>query len=659
MSRAILWQALPHRQNESHMAHFLKYVSQNYAKSVRNWESLYQWSVSDLGSFWQAVSEYCGIRWQKKSDKAFTAPPVGHLIGASWFEGAKLNYCENILSAFDGRSEDFAIIAYSEGDTATYITAAQLKREVHRMSETLKRYGVKKGDHVAAVLPHTYQAIVAVLATAAIGAVWSSCSPDFGAAGIYERFHQISPKVLFYAQSYVYQGKFYDCRLSMQEVVEKIECLRHVILIDSLKEQKVKLRVDSLLYEDIVSSVDADSLALVYEPMNFDDPLFTLFSSGTTGLPKCIVHGVGGTLLQHKKELMLHCDLKAGEKLLYFTTCGWMMWNWSLSSLSLGATLVTYDGSPSYPSLTRLWDILAQEQVQTFGTSPRFLSFCQSQGLHPISSHDLSYLRTILSTGAPLSVDSFHWVYEQVKKDVHLASISGGTDIISCFMLGNPLLPVCAGEIQAPGLGMAIDAYDEEARSVRDGKAELVCTKPFVSMPVSFFNDPEQRRYKEAYFSFYDTQDIWHHGDFIEWKQDGGIIVYGRSDATLNPGGVRIGTAELYRWVESQKGIADSLAVEYKQANGEGDIVLCVKLQDASEWNEAFCHRLKSLIRTHLSPRHVPKYLFLVQDIPYTRSGKKMELAVAKALRGETITNLSSMQNPQSIEEYYQLAKVL
>jgi acetoacetyl-CoA synthetase len=515
---------------------------------------------------------------------------------------------------------------------------------------------------VAGVLANSIEAIVAMLATASIGAIWSSCSPDFGAAGITDRLSQVEPKVVFFTSGYRYNGKWFDCRKTIDQCLGLLPTVTRKILVGhGIKDATGNFAEgdwDSFLKLGGLDPKKSKPLSIEFVATSFDHPLYIMFSSGTTGIPKCIVHGAGGTLLQHKKELILHTDVKADDKLMFFTTCGWMMWNWMVSTLSTGASIVIFDGSPSFPDLSALWKIVDDEGVTIFGTSPKFIQACINAEFRPNSVFSFNQLKTILSTGSPLLPEHFEWVYDCIKSDLHLASISGGTDIISCFVLGNPLIPVRVGEIQSPGLGMAIDAWDESGKSVSQEKAELVCTKPFVSMPVQFWNDPTGDAYTAAYFRHFTDPVVWWHGDFIEKTPHGGVIIHGRSDATLNPGGVRIGTAEIYRQVDTMAEIDDSLAIGHR-VDGDVEIILFVKLATGYELDEALSRRIRDGIRRNLTQRHVPARIIPVRDIPYTRSGKKVELAVTKAIHGETIANISALANPAALDEYREIASQL
>lgn len=651
-----LWTPSPQRVHQTLMNSFQNFVTSRIKREFISYQDFHAWTVQDLDLFWELLSEFVGIQWQQVPTKAFTPGPS--IRSATWFPEARLNFAANLLPA---PSDDIVLVCHAEGLDRREFTARQLWNAVARCAEALKKLGVVPDDRVAGVLSNGPEAIIAMLATASLGAVWASCSPDFGSTGVFDRLSQIAPKVVFVTKRYIYNGKENAVGSNLFPVLERLSPQAKIIVSDPLAKKQVGEFDEFAAFYDSVSvsgKTESQPLSIDFAPRKFSDAQFILFSSGTTGLPKCIVHGVGGTLLQHKKELMLHSDIRKGDRLMFFTTCGWMMWNWMVSALGCGARVVTFDGSPTHPTPERLWDLARKEQLTHFGTSPKFIGTCMtSEYGEPTANGLLPHLRCILSTGSPLLPAHFEWIYKFLP-DVHLASISGGTDIISCFMLGNPTLPVHSSEIQCAGLGMAIEAWEDESRPVRGRKAELVCVKPFVSMPVGFWNDANGEKYRNAYFNHYKNRDVWRHGDFVEITERGGVIVYGRSDATLNPGGVRIGTAELYRAVETIPYIADSIAVGQ---NWQDDvrIVLFVKLRAGEDLSEERAKEIKTKIRKELTPRHIPALVLQVADIPYTRSGKKVEIAATQAIHGQEIPNKSALMNPESLEYFINLRNTL
>ena len=612
---------------------------------------LHEWSILNSETFWRATAEFCGLvadgfDTSKCRGLDRMAPP-DDVLGPRWFEGARLNFAENLLRYSDDRP---AIISWNERGKQQRLSFAELGGEVSRIATALRDMGVGVGDCVAGFLPNIPETIVAMLATTMLGAVWSSCSPDFGVQGVIDRFGQIEPKVLVCADGYRYAGKEIDCVQRVRELAARIPSITNVIVVPYLVE-----RVD---IASIPRAVRWDSLRRVgaapsFVRLPFDHPVYVMYSSGTTGLPKCMVHGAGGTLLQHLKELVLHTDLTRDDRMFYFTTCGWMMWNWMVSSLAVGATVVLYDGAPFRPRSDILWDMIDAEQVTVFGTSAKYLALAEKADVVPANSHNIDALRSILSTGSPLAAHSYDYIYEQIKPDVHLASISGGTDIISCFALGNPTAPVYRGEIQCRGLGMAVDAFDASGNPGVETPGELVCTLPFPSMPVSFWNDPDGSRYRAAYFEFY--PHVWRHGDWIELTANDGVIIYGRSDATLNPGGVRIGTAEIYRQVEQLPEVLESIAVGQEigsDAAGDVRIVLFVKLREGIALSDELITRIRSRIRENTTSLHVPKVIVQVPDIPRTVSGKITEIAVREVIHGRPVMNIEALANPGALEYF-------
>ncbi|MEM7045073.1 MAG: acetoacetate--CoA ligase [Pseudomonadota bacterium] len=641
----ILWQPSEQRIADANLTAFLSFLAEEMDEAPVTFGALRGWSVDRPEAFWPAFWRFAGIEASRPWDQVLT--DGGKMPGATWFEGACLNFAENLLRH---RDDHPAIIAWTEDRQRRAISYGELYLAVARLAAALKSDGVGVGDRVAAVMPHTIETIVAMLATTSIGAIWSSCSPDFGKQGLVDRFGQIDAKVLITIDGYRYNGKPQDIGSKIGELVAELPTLKRVVLVPFLNaDTKPDGLGNAVLYTDYT---DNDASDVSFEQLPFDHPGFILYSSGTTGVPKAIVHGTGGTLLQHQKELMLHTDLKREDMLFYFTTCGWMMWNWQVSALGTGATVVTYDGSPFYPDGNKLFDILQEDRISHFGTSAKFIDAVKKAGLSPATTHDLSTLRAVLSTGSPLVAESFDFVYDNIKNDLHLASISGGTDIVSCFVLGNPIGPVHRGEIQTAGLGMAVEVWDDDGKPVQGERGELVCVKPFPSMPVSFWNDPDGSRYRGAYFERF--PGIWTHGDMIEQTPNGGYVIHGRSDAVLNPGGVRIGTAEIYRQVEQIDEVVESIAVG-QDWQGDVRVVLFVRLRDGITLDDALIDRIRKRIRQNTTPRHVPAKVVQVADIPRTMSGKIVELAVREILHGREVKNVEALANPKALDLYRDL----
>ena len=634
-----LWEPSADQIAQSNISKYIKWLSESRSLNFANWDELYAWSVKHNVDFWQSIWELSKIRHSTPYNSVLTN---SNMPGARWFEGARLNFAENLLRYRDERT---AIIFQDETGRSGRLTYAELYRSVATCAARLRRLGVKRDDRVAAFLPNGPEAVIGMLAVTSLGAIWSSCSPDFGLEGVLNRFEQIAPKILFATNGYSYHGKIFRTMETVDKLRERISSIERVIVVAGLDEP-VPGDDQHLPYEQFISEPSDE---ILFEPTEFDQPVYIMYSSGTTGTPKGIVHGAGGTLLQHFKEHHLHANLTRDDVLFYFTTCGWMMWNWLVSGLQIGATIVLYDGSPVWPEKKRMWDMTDELGITVFGTSPRFLSVCEQEGLFPSRDNKLTSLKSILSTGAPLSAENFSYVYNKVKPEVQLSSISGGTDIISCFMLGNPILPVYSEQIQCRGLGMAVEVFNDRGKSVVNEVGELVCTKPFPSMPVKFWNDPDGTKYRDAYFDFF--PDVWRHGDYIKLTPEGGLIVYGRSDATLNPGGVRIGTSEIYGPVEGLSEIADSIVVAQSWKH-DSRIVLFVVLADGGRLNSELKERIRGTIREKASPRHLPAVIAQVDDIPRTLNGKKVELAVHKAIHGEEVTNLAALANPNSLDQF-------
>ena len=639
-----LWSPSAAQFANSRMDAFRRQMNEQLGLSLADYAQLHDWSINQPADFWASLAGFFGVRFSS---------PASHILdeGADmtevrWFSGATLNYAEHLLQ---GAPEQPALISISECSQRTELSYAELNAQVAGLQRSLRAAGVSIGDRVAAVLPNAWQAVVAMLATTSLGAVWSSCSPDFGSRGIIDRFGQIEPKVLIACSSYQYAGKPIDLTERLTEVVQQLPSVGQLILVPGPVAIESSPPADSAWAIHLWESFYQPSGTPEFAALPFDHPLYILYSSGTTGAPKCIVHRAGGVLLQHLKELGLHSDLHPGDRLFYYTTCGWMMWNWLVSGLAVGATLVLYDGSPFHPHNERLIDLIDSEQINTFGISARYLAALEKSGAKPLHSHALTSLRAVLSTGSPLSPEGFDYVYRDIKTDLRLSSISGGTDIVSCFALGNPVLPVWRGELQSPGLGMAVEIWDERGQRVEGKKGELVCTRAFPCMPLGFWNDADGSRYRAAYFERF--AGVWAHGDYAEQTEHGGVIIHGRSDTVLNPGGVRIGTAEIYRQVERIEEVLESVAIG-QQWQGDVRVVLFVLLREGVEPDEALQQRIRREIRLHATPRHVPARIIAVEDIPRTRSGKIVELAVRNVVHGQSVNNTEALANPEALEYF-------
>ena len=642
-----LWQPDARDIKTTEIAKFADFVREQTGFDwYGDFQKLWQWSVDDSPLFWNCLWDWHGIIGEKGARDLINPE---QMPGAQFFPDAKICFAENMLANADDRP---AIAAHSENGTLTTLTRAELKSKVMALAGWLKSVGVTPGDRVAAYVANIPEAIIMMLATSSIGAVYSSCSPDFGIGGARDRFSQIEPKILLAVDGYHYGGKRMERMPIVQELVEDIPSIEAVLIVPYLDQAPdVSRLTNATLFDDALSADPVTD----FHRVGFNDPLYILFSSGTTGAPKCIVHGVGGTAIQHIKELRLHSDVKAGDGLFYFTTCGWMMWNWLVSGLMVGAKIVLYDGNPFYPGPERLWEMAASEKLSHFGTSAKYIDAVKNAGYRPADHVDLAPLRALLSTGSPLSADGFDFVYEAIKSDVQLCSISGGTDIVSCFVLGCPTQPVYAGEIQTRGLGMAVDVLDDERNPVRDQQGELCCVKPFPSMPVRFWNDADGSKYKSAYFEHFDG--IWRHGDWATLNERGGLVIHGRSDATLNPGGVRIGTAEIYRQVEAFDDILEALVIGQ---NWQDDVrvVLFVKMVAGATLDDDLIARIKAAIRSGATPRHVPAFIIAVADIPRTRSGKITELAVRDIIHGRPVKNTEALANSEALAHFQNLPQL-
>ncbi|HEY0179295.1 MAG TPA: acetoacetate--CoA ligase [Dokdonella sp.] len=644
-----IWEPSAERIERANLSRFTRFVRENTGNDdIRSYVPLYEFSIRSPEKFWPLVWEFCGIR----ASGEFTPVLVDgdKMPGAKWFPHVRLNFAQNLLRYKDER---LALVFRNEWGHKREYSYASLHAEVGRLAHALRAAGVGPGDRVAGFLPNMPETVIAMLAAVSLGATWSSCSPDFGVSGVVDRFGQIAPKVLFAADAYGYGGKRFDCLAKVRGVLERIPSVEKLVVIpyaDAAPDLD-GLR-DAIAWPDFVGDGEH---APTFEPLPFDHPLYVMYSSGTTGVPKCIVHGAGGTLIQHLKELVLHTDLKREDRLFYYTTCGWMMWNWFVSGLAVGATLVLYDGSPSYPDGNALWNLADEVGISVFGTSAKWLAAIEKEGVKPRQTHKLQNLKTILSTGSPLAPESYDYVYRDVKDRVLLASISGGTDIISCFALGNPLLPVYRGELQCRGLGMKVEILDDAGKPVREQKGELACTAPFPSMPVFFWNDADGEKYRNAYFSR--VPGVWCHGDHAMLTEHDGIVIYGRSDTTLNPGGVRIGTAEIYRQVEQVPEVLESIAIG-QQWQGDERVVLFVRLRDGVALDDELRERIRAQIRTNTTPRHVPAKIVQVADIPRTISGKITEVAVRDVVHGRPVSNTDALANPQALELYRDLPEL-
>jgi acetoacetyl-CoA synthetase len=646
-----LWRPSEARVADANLTRFIKCLNARRGLKLHDYGELYAWSLAQPEDFWSELARFTDVRadWgQGPVLENRSAMP-----GARFFPNARLNFAANLLRFADDQP---ALVFRNERGTRRTLSYRELHAQVARIADGLRAAGVAAGDRVAGYLPNIPEAVIAMLATASIGAIWSSCSPDFGVHGVLDRFGQIAPKVLFTADGYFYAGKKPDSLAAAAEVLAKLPSISVLVVIPYVEPEPDLQRLGAAAARTRRwAAFGTAGRAPVFADMPFNHPLYILYSSGTTGVPKCIVHGAGGTLLQHQKEHVLHVDLTRNDRMFYFTTCGWMMWNWLVSALATGATLVLYDGSPFHPSPAALWTLAHEERVTVFGTSAKYLSALEKHKLETADYLDLSALRTILSTGSPLLPEGFDFVYRSIKADVQLASISGGTDIVSCFALGCPTRPVWRGEIQCRGLGMAVDVVDENGRPVRGERGELVCTAPFPSMPVGFWNDPGDAKYRAAYFERF--PGIWYHGDYAAITEHDGVVIYGRSDAVLNPGGVRIGTAEIYSAVESLPQVAEALAIG-QDWEGDVRVVLFVRLQAGCQLDDALKREIRTTIRTQTTARHVPAKILAVPDIPRTLSGKITELAVRNVVHGLPVKNVDALANPAALEHFRDLPEL-
>ena len=642
----VLWRPSSKIKEESNLNQFIKnFVDEFKNQSDVKYEELWKWSIEKPEKFWDSIWDYSNVLGEKGE---ILLKDNDKMPGARFFPNAKLNYTENVLK---NKNEHLAIISEREDGLKSKISTLELKDKVLKLAGWLKENGISKGDRVCAYMPNCPETIITMLATASLGAVFSSCSTDFGVAGVLDRFQQIEPKILVTVDGYLYNGKAIERHEEVHQIVQGLNTLQNVLILKYLNENHLKY---SFSYKDFDSVYRSKPLEN-FTKVNFNDPLYIVFSSGTTGAPKCIVHGVGGVLLQHAKEHKLHANIHKGDRVFYFSTCGWMMWNWLLGALFSEATIILYEGSPFYGGPNKLWDLAEKEKINLFGTSAKYIDAVRKSGYKPNKHNQLKFLKCLCSTGSPLSPESFDFINKFINSDMQIGSISGGTDILSCFVLNNPLDEVISGEIQCRGLGMAVDVFDEEGNSVTDTPGELVCTKPFPSMPVMFWNDPDGKKYQEAYFDYY--PNVWRHGDWTKLTKRGTLVIFGRSDATLNPGGVRIGTAEIYKVVESFEEILESIVIG-QEWEDDIRIVLFVKLKEKASLDEKLKTEIKNKLRQLVSPRHVPAKIISVADIPRTRSGKITELAVRDVIHGKKIKNIEALSNPEALDLFKDLSEL-
>ena len=639
-----LWKINKRKLNKTNLALYSNFIKKSYkVNSSNDFNKIWKWSVDNPKFFWKSIWDFTKVKGElgnillQESDVFFKN---------KFFYDTRLSYAENLLKK---NNKNPAIIFKSENGYKTILSWKDLNFNVAQISEWMKLNGINKGDRVAAYLPNLPETVIAYISTSTLGAIWSSCSPDFGTAGVIDRFSQISPKILFIGDKYFYNGKKINILERLPEIINKVPSIKKIVVVPypGTEIEKKNIRIETYDWNKLIISKKINKIQYVMS--NFNDPLTILYSSGTTGKPKCICHGIGGVLLQHNKELQIHSDVKENDRVFYFTTCGWMMWNWLVGSLSSGATILLFDGFPMYKKDDLLFEFASEEKATLFGISAKYIDTLNNNKVIPKNNYDLSKLRTICSTGSPLSKDGFRYIYNNIKENVHLASISGGTDIVSCFVLGNLFQPVNVGEIQNKGLGMDVDIFNEKGFSIKNTKGELVCKKPFPSMPIKFWNDEGDKKYKAAYFEKY--KNIWHHGDFAKITNNGGFIIFGRSDTTLNPGGVRLGTAEIYNEVEKFEEVQESIVIGQSWKN-DIRIILFVVLNEGYDLTDEIKSKIKKEIRTNASPRHVPSKIISILEIPKTKNGKLVELAVKQSVEGEVIKNLEALANPDSLKQF-------
>ena len=651
MAKSPLWEPSAERIRDANMTRFMSFVNDRYGSNISTYHELYEWSVNNIADFWASVWDFVGIK--ASEGYQMVVEDLSKMPGTNWFPGAKLNFAENLLRYKD---DHIAFVSIKETGEKRRMTYAELYDTVAQLAKSLREMGIAPGDRVAGYMPNIIEAAVAMLATTSIGAVWASCATDIGPAAALDRLGQISPKVLFTANGYFYKGKAFDSLANVKEIIEGIPSIEKAVVVPYTEEKPDISGIPGAVHwGDFISN--ESGLQIQFEQLPFNHPVFIMFSSGTTGKPKCLVQGAGGVLINHLKELIIHSDLGRQDVHLFITTCSWMMWNWMLSSLAVGNTIILYDGNPAYPDIGAMWKIIQDENVTMFGCSASYINLIKNQGLKPGNEYDLSSLKEIWQTGSALSPEGFEYVYQAIKQDLHLNSSSGGTDINGCFCTGSPIQPVYAGELQGPALGMKVRAYDEKGNPVVDQPGELVCEAPAPSMPLYFWNDPDGKKYKEAYFNMY--PGVWRHGDYVVFHSDtGGVTFLGRSDAVLKPSGVRIGTAEIYNEVEKLEEVADSLAIGQ---NWQGDqrVILFVKLNRGYELDDGLKDKIRKVLRERVSPRHVPAKIIEVPDIPYTLNMKKVESAVTNIVHGKPVANRDALANPESLDYYRSILPLL